>query len=521
MNSPSKPLLQSPKRFFGFGVLLMVSCALAMYHRSLGQPFVQDDWKILHYLLYSDTVTVLTDFWIPDGLFYRPLSMTYHVLMYAVAGLNPLIPHTFLLIWISLCGTLIAILAREFQLRPLPALLIGTLWVGSCFLMHDVVLWMVGINEGLYLALLMGSLLCLIKGRPKSASLLLLSSLLCKEAAISLPISLAAYSILHLCCNGPSSFSDFRKYCKTWAPMYIVSFGYLVFRLIARLSYQPVVHPSYQFQFGAEEQLHVWTTFPLWILKTLLPWNQNASVYSRIEEVLGQHPLLSLLSLFILTAIALFLMIRADRCQQPAEDAWIHSPRVFLFCWFGAACLPFIIIPNHAYRYYLLHPFIPLLLLNAILIRDLQWTKKYPQTATLLLSLFALQFFIGNYRYNLHMQKVPIDYQQAYGLNNLSEKAHYVNILARDLPQLLPDLAPQQMVVIQGQPLHGTLAYMAPEIWYHKRPLYINGQESVRIENGFVHGHHNGLPIKTPIDQTIFLTLDSENLTYATEAPLQ
>ncbi|MGA0370041.1 MAG: hypothetical protein ACO3N7_11410 [Kiritimatiellia bacterium] len=119
------------------------------------------------------------------------------------------------------------------------------------------------------------------------------------------------------------------------------------------------------------------------------------------------------------------------------------------------------------------------------------------------------------------MLTTPFGKKDRYGTNDLVYKSHYGNILARDFPRILPALEANTIVVIQAPSysLYSMMFHMAPEIWYNKRPLFIFHPSMVRIEEGMVHGMYEDQPVQAPVDETIFLTLDSEKLTFTQNTP--
>ena len=75
-------------------VFTVLAIVVSVYWRTVSFTFVSDDLRILRLIQANNTVTVLQTFFdYKDRLFYRPLGLTYMLLIYDLFGSHPTVFH--------------------------------------------------------------------------------------------------------------------------------------------------------------------------------------------------------------------------------------------------------------------------------------------------------------------------------------------------------------------------------------------------------------------------------------------
>jgi len=316
-------------------VLFIIAVAIVSYFNALSNGFVYDDlYLVLHNTRlggWNDVPVIFrTGYWEDGGGLYRPLTILSFLLEHSIAGYNPIIYHLDNLLLHLGCSLLIyAILKPLLDRRP------AALFASVLFAAHPVhaeaVAWVSGRAE------LLSAILALISFRlytrnPPSRTYAVLSccafflALLSKEAAVVLPLLIAAHMVLFSAEQGISAK------LKRVAGLYPYAAVFLVYMLI-RVSVIGKAVPT-----GEEVTLGNFTPYQVFLVmcESLFQYMRLGFFPISLSEDYLFYPAGSILHF----RVAVPLLITALLFIFAARLAKKSRPALFGVLWFYIALLP-------------------------------------------------------------------------------------------------------------------------------------------------------------------------------------
>ena len=337
--------------FFIFLVGLIICCAF-LFQPTFFTSFFQDDFYHLT-LAQADSLSSFFHFFLPSSLgqtgLYRPLSVqVYYFLGQKFFGLNSFYYHLFNFGIFSLT-ILVSFKIFNFLFKDNKRSYFATLIYAISAFHFTTLSFLWGIEE-LFVCLFYFLAVYHYFCRKFSLSLIFfVLALLCRETAITLPIVLFVWELLN------------AKQFKRTTPFFIILFLYLSFRLFYHITPDSNI---YLLSFSPKVIFNNYFWFFSWGIgapENLIDFTSAFKISPRFFQI--YPPLSELIVIFYLTLVILILIrlvtiTFVDKAFLKVKE----SRNLFLFFsfWFLIGLLPFAILVNHRFAFYLEIPFLGL-----------------------------------------------------------------------------------------------------------------------------------------------------------------
>lgn len=353
----------------------------ALYFKSLGFYFFQDDWFVLNTVKDKNLLNVLSLFEPRmDIIYYRPFSMQiFYFFFYKLFSLNPFPFHVFSFALYFTNAVLLFKLVVKLFSNKIAAYIASSLFLTASF--HYMTLsWLVLTWNYFSLLFLQLALSNYVSRRIKNAFILFILALLSSEFAIVFPVFLIAVEVVFF----KKTFKKLVKGFNVVAPYILVVFLYLTLRL---LLYKIPATGDYQVSFGSNILTsYLWYFLWLFNIPEVFKYHFNLTGFKFSDDptFTVRHTIAPIFFLFTTQiACAIFLAIKFFKTK------YLKSV-VLAFALFAISLSPVVILPKHAYPYYLTISSLPILMLLAILL-----SKSFTVQSTLVKLISAL--FIANW----------------------------------------------------------------------------------------------------------------------------
>lgn len=324
----------------GFAAVVLI-VVFAVHGPALRYPYVQEDWEMLGALGDQPTWSALVDAFRPShqlqGIYYRPLTSVYFVILRQVAGWDGRLSHALVLSLLAAASMASAYVVRQVTRDDTVAVLVGLTYAAANSIHVDPLLIQTcGIENFLGNFCFLMALLFFLQERNRASAVMFLLGLLCKETVLVLP----ALLLLAVVVLGQTPVSLFRRLVDAVPKLLghaIVLAIYVVIRVVqggGPLN-KPENDPYYMSFFGR----HLWTNFVAylrWTAEALVPWPR-----------VNADTVVLVLLLVCALGLGLALAHNLERARRLAAQ-W-----TFFTGWIALALSPMLILPNHTYRYYL------------------------------------------------------------------------------------------------------------------------------------------------------------------------
>lgn len=464
------------------GVALL---AFIIYGGTLDQPFVQDDWRLIHFFTFAEThMQVIREFLKGGSFFYRPIPMLYHYAVYVIAGPHPEFFHGLLLVWVITTAFVALRASERFGFGKRTSTLISILWLGSAYLLKDTQLWIVGMNEPACLIFCLLSLSAWWQKKPIRSALWLAPALFTKESAVYVPLTLGLYAGWSFVIERDFTWTRAWAWGRSLLPQVLMCVAYLLVRLNLHQIQIPTENHPYAVTFLLTEQTTAWVAYLSWFIQNLFPGIPTELIHERATLLLNVPPLALWVPFILLTLLAL-LGLRWLDLKNPhigASPCSRNRNTLFLI-WALAAMAPFVMIADHPYRYYLIHAWVPMLMLTASLVGA--GIRRFHLPANVLwpaVTLFTLIMVLGNTHRLHHQLTAGHDAPYSRGVNGLITKGSESRIVMRDLPILVPNPTPDHALVFRNTLMMGVLVHHGPEVMFGRGNFMIYREPEVRKE---------------------------------------
>lgn len=417
--------------------LAAAGITLFLYAPTLSQPFVQDDWTLLHEIRSTSLSEYAIRAFSPaNGIFFRPLAMLAFRFLYALSGPDPFPFHILLLLLHAANGVLAALVIEAITGRRGLAAASGLLCIAATTITGDTLLWIVGLFDlGATFCVLL-SFLFLLRGRPVLSAALFLAALLCKEAAFPFLFVFAGYALL----------LDRSRLGLLWPHVSVAAMYALV-----RLAGMVLPAHGHPYAYGLAGG-HLFVNAGL-----LLSWAVEAVI-----PFWSPTPQIALGVLALGLALLVFLHV-ARKKRVTGSDV---RELFFFAVWVACGVLAVLPLTHHLFRYYALYSLPPLFVLVLMSGETLMGGPARrlagPVVATFLMMHLAVNFHALRQRFAVE-PFTPAVYD---GTNHLIRKAHAVRTAQRELVKQHPAPPHGAAFVVSGIELDAFGGEKGLRFWY-------------------------------------------------------
>jgi len=426
--------------------LILSALTIVLYEKTLRQPFVQDDWTILHEVRTSPVSDYLLQSISPaDKILYRPLAKIGFLLTFLLFGFQPLGFHILGLVTHVVNSALVALVVERVTARRGIAAAVGVLYAASTTIHADTLLWIVGLYDLWAMLLFLVSLQLYFARKPALSAAAFLLSLLTKEAVAPLCLVFLFHALL----LDRSKLGRLR-----WHGAVMAAYAFL--RLFGANILESAGDHPYRMELAGTHLLANAGHFLSWALQTLFPlWSPSP----RLGAVV------LVLAVSFLGFVVVFRGRGGERSRFP-ETA-------FFMLWAIAGVLPAVLLTHHLFRYYAVYSLAPVLAL-AVLYGETILPVRLRKYAGLLLLVFLAANLAGNWlTFSQRFDAEPSSVAEFDGSNHLIRKGDAVHTARTQLLLRYPTLQPATRLVISGIDLEAFGKQYGPRLWYADSTLSV------------------------------------------------
>ncbi len=422
--------------------LLFVLCIFTgtVYRIALSAPFVQDDWFMLQWLHRTAPLEVLANAFSPlDKLLYRPLAVTYFLVIYKLFGTNVPAFHVVALALHVGNSLLIAAILVRLTGRRFLSVITAMLYAAAASVHLEPILWLVGFYDLGAIFFSLSCILMFLDRHTKLSAAALALALFTKESAVAVPCILLVYALM---------FDPPRL--RSLLPHGVIFTCYCILKLLGGSPFAASADNPYATQLAGAHVIANALLYGRWILETVVPPDSLPFRYAA-----------AMLILVCLFAVATALRHRRTFAAGTLEMAG------FLGAWAALGLMPVLPLLHQAYRYYLglsLGPLFCLLLL--LLEQAIPW--RSPRYTRVLAMSFVLIFMgLQLHAVNSARARGASEVSLPDGTNHLIRKGFIVKTVSSQLLARYPHLPRRSILVLPAvnvQPFGGSIG---PRFWYN------------------------------------------------------
>lgn len=469
----------------GLALLLALGIA-AVFWRSAGYPFVQDDWGVLSAIVQGEPGAYLRQGLSPGGdVLYRPGGVLYFLAAHRLYGLNPVPYHlTALVLHLVTCLAFVSIVRRITGGR-FTAWTVGVLYGTAATVHLDPLHWCVGIYDIAGVLFFSVAILFFLKRRLLLSAAALLLAVSFKESTISLVLLLPLYVLLFEEKSGRWLARAGRTLRALWLHGLVLSLYVLIKARAPSPLALPEAHPYKMEVFG----LHVAKNavrYLVWGVGTIVPVEAMERGVSGEALSPRSVPLLLTLcglALFLLAGLGTAVFCRRRRPE--ARGGVSDRMRVLIFwgAWVLVAIGPFLLLPNHSYRYYLIYALPAGLAVAVTLLTRLlgRWSGRR-RLAQLTVAVVVAANLCSSAWFLHRLESEGMDGAVLGGTNDLVRRAATVRMVRASLGELRPVLPEGAVLLFRGIDVWSFDKDAGPRLWYADRSLVVYEERYLRIE---------------------------------------
>lgn len=312
-------------------ILAIVLIALGTYQSATKYYFVHDDFQLLYKASTQSAGDVFTSFTRTRDLFYRPLSTTaYFWIFYNAVGLKPTYYHVFNVLLHAANSVLVFLLVLLITKKKHAAVLCS-LFYSISPIQFQSVFWISNIQTLLYVHFFLLTYIAYVKRWSGASVVLSIFALCSKEAAITIPAYLFAYSLY----NSFSRYDEGNRLKKILVsaraiiPHCLVSAIYLLLRFWNNTA----LHPQHY-------------ALDLLDYKTI---TKNCIIYFKWMVLSLSNNSIAVISLSIaVLLIGSILFLYTKRQHIIRAEGNLRSTFIFGLAWFVLGLFPVVCLVNHS-----------------------------------------------------------------------------------------------------------------------------------------------------------------------------
>jgi hypothetical protein len=379
-----------------------------MYWRSVGAPFIQDDWRLLYTVIFRGQLLFILEKCNPAaGGFFRPLGSLYLLMLYNIFRLDPTGYHLLALTLHAANSCLVILLLERITYDRFVAWAGGMFYAASALVHIDTVFWIVGAYDLLGAGFFLLSFYFYVDKKPKASLIFYGFAVLSKEATLVLPLVLAAYELL-IVVESPMPFR--QRLIAVWTSLryYFAIMGTMVVIVIAFVlpSVSATSAQPYATEFIGLTLAKNLFLYLKWCFEGIIPLIVSPDIHDRV--MIG----------LVLLAVG-FQGLHAKRDWRLAA---------FLLCWFIIGLLPVLPLAQHAFRYYTVYS---LPAFFAFLILPVRFVpEKHRQLASILVSVCIIANIYAGTTFVAMLDEKWADVPAMEGANIPARKAGVVTTVS-------------------------------------------------------------------------------------------
>jgi hypothetical protein len=459
-------------------VLILSALTIVLYARTLRQPFVQDDWTVLHEIRTSSVSDYLLHALSPsDKILYRPLAKVGFLLTFHLFDFQPLGFHILALVMHIVNSVLVSLVVERVTGRRGIAAAVGVLYAAGTTIHADTLLWIVGMYDLWAVLFFLTSLLLYFDRKPMLSAAAFLLSVLTKEAVAPLGLVFLFHALL---------LDRSKLRLLRWHGVVIVAYAFLHL-FGANILDIGGSHP-YRVELTGMHLVANAGHFVRWALQTLFPlWSPSP----RLGAVI------LVLALALLGFVLVFRGRDGDRSRL--------SEAAFFVLWAIAGVLPAMLLTHHLFRYYAVYSLAPVLVL-AVMYGETILPVRLHRYAGILLFVFLAANVAGNWiSFNHRFDAEPSSVAEFDGTNHLIRKGVAVHTARSQLLLRYPSLPPGTRLVISGTDLEAFGKHYGPRLWYADSTLSVFSPAEYDSMNALMGEREKG---------ALFLRFDGDSITH-------
>lgn len=468
----------------GLPILLALAIGVVFW-RVIGYPFIQDDWGVLNSIADGGPAAFLREGLSPAGkLLYRPGSTLYFLAAHQLFGLNPIPYHLTALVLHFITSLLIVFIMRAVIFDWFLAWMVGFLYAASVPVHLDPLLWCVGINDvgGTFFFSL--SLLLVIRGRFRISAVAFLVAISMKESIVALLPVYVAYALL-VGDGEKTLFGRMRSsLAKLW-PQGLVLAAYIIVKTQAPSPLAlPEAHP-YKVRLVGVHVLRNVCRYFVWGLDAISPvkgvrmGTREGLVWLRTNPTIA-----ALAAILVVVVLGLFALLWAARARGKTRGEVFRGAALPLFwgVWLAFGIGPFLFLPNHSYRYYLLYAFTPFLVLVVGFVAGaLRGWRHSKRLVPVILTVFVGAHLLSSARLFQTMDRKGVGGMWLSGTNDLVRKGATVEIVRAGLREAHPTLPRGAVLIFGGVDVWAFDKDSGPRLWYGDTSLGVYEEKYLRF----------------------------------------
>jgi len=480
--------LGKPTRWFqhcGWSVyLLLIIVPVAAFWQCLTLPFVQDDWGLLWTSQTHDIISLLRSFFDFKGaLMYRPAGLTYLVLLFKAFGEMAWPCHVLALCIHVLNSVMVFRIMRRLTEDQTIAVICSLIYASAVAVHLDPLCWAVGIYDLGGAFFFFTSIALFLSGRTFLSVLAFLVGTLFKESTVVLPVVLVAIQLTRLENWG---LKDIKSLAWRLLPHFVVLIFVLGVKMLTGMSplALPASHPYVFEPFGVHVVQNAYR-YGGWMLQAFLP-------FGRINTMLFRFILNDLIVLAVLVVIL-----------QRAKSA-----RLLLgfALWILLSLLPVLFMPNHTFRYYATYALPAFICAVLVVVQDVITLLDLRQYKNIILvCVGSCSICISIVQSNRIFTQGPnAGTLQQDGANGLVRRAHFVELVRRQLLQQLPKPVDGATILLGDVDLWAFNKDSGPRVWYKTVEMEVYDLKDLRRDG-------LGLYIENPAQSQVGLYTGSRH----------
>jgi len=476
----AQPKARKPARSSGRRPLILLGILavgmLVAYAKIFRFPFIQDDWGWIYRFRTESPQSLFRTFFTPTGvLFFRPLALSYLYGMYRIFGVNPVPFHVVALLMHFANACLLIAIMRRVTRDELVPYAIGFVYAFAVAIVLDPLLWAVGIFDLGASSLFLLSMYFFMKERPVASAVAYLVGCLFKETVIVLPVILFAYALM---ARAESRMTLRTLLRRRLAPIAVALCVIVAIKMMGRRPTELGATDPYYVLFFGRDSLYILSIYVACLCQSLVPFG---NIKGPSFKPVGVW-------LLILFVVCVWLVTRRRR-GKPVADRALAREFWFFAAWYWTVVLPLLLMPNHAYRYYMMYAlpaFVALMFTEArLLISAVRLGHRFERAFIFGLALFAVlsSAICAQTVFNGGMEMNSL----LVGTNSLVRKATLVNLVHDGLLKLAPALPPNAVIVLANVDVWAFNKDSGPRIWYGDRTISVYPIESLLIDSTGVY----------------------------------
>ncbi len=427
--------------------LLLSAVSVFLYYSTFSQPFVQDDWTVLHEIRTTPVFGYLADAFSPVGkVLYRPLTSVVFLLTVTLFGANPFPYHLLAILLHIANGVLGALTVERITGHRGQGAAVAILYAASTTIHADTLLWMVGFSDLGAHVLFLFSLLFYLDRRVIISAVFYLLALLFKESAAPLLLVFVAHALL----------LDRPRLRVLWGHgLVLAAYGAVRLLTMSGTGMDPA-HP-YSIDFTGTHIIGNAGLLLSWAHEALLPFFPSPS---------PQHAAL-------VGSLALSLGVFVAVLRHSRIEIGAIRKVLFFVVWTVSGVASVLPLTHHLFRYYAVYSLVPLFTL-AILYGETLIPRRFTRYAGHFLLLFLFLVVAGNrVSFTKRLASEPSAAAVYDGTNHLIRKGAVVRSVQTQMLLHYPSLPDRTRLVFSGIEIDAFGRSFGPQLWYGDSTLEV------------------------------------------------